>query len=120
VSDQFTADGLLGVGSDEAQFRHAVDHIDHELETVQIIASGHVKGSRGGPLLFIHADVEIVTIRAPACRSGNGWKNDIEFMSLNHVVMVQGYEAESGCGAPSAPAARVLRAQTSGEPWSSG
>ena len=43
----------------------AVDHVDHEVEAVEVVQHDHVERRRGRPLLLVAAHVEVRVVRAP-------------------------------------------------------
>ena len=45
--------------------RHAVDHVHHEVEAVEVVEHHHVERRRGGALLLVAAHVEVVVVGAP-------------------------------------------------------
>ena len=50
---------LLQVGALGAQLRHAVDHVLHEVEAIQLVLHPHVEGRRDGALFLVAADVKV-------------------------------------------------------------
>ena len=61
--DQFIAHRLLDVDRKIAKFGHAIDHVLHQVETIQIVSHHHVERRGGGALFFIAADVEVLVVR---------------------------------------------------------
>ena len=45
--------------------RHAVDHVHHQVEAVEVVEHHHVERRRGGALLLVAAHVELVVVGAP-------------------------------------------------------
>src|SRR5258708_22184157 len=48
-----------------AQRGHSVDHVHHEMKSIEVVEHDHVERSRGRPLFFIPAHVKVVVIGAP-------------------------------------------------------
>ena len=48
-----------------AERRHAVDHVDHEMEAVEVVQHHHVERRRRRALLLVAAHVQVVVVRAP-------------------------------------------------------
>ena len=48
-----------------AEAGHAVDHVHHEMEAVQVVEHHHVERRGGGALLLVAAHVEVVVVGAP-------------------------------------------------------
>jgi hypothetical protein len=44
---------------------HAVDHVDHEVEAVEVVEHHHVERRRRGALLLVAAHVDVGVVRAP-------------------------------------------------------
>src|ERR1035437_5377149 len=56
---------LPNVSGPGGQTGHPVDHVHHQVETIQVIQHDHVKWRGGGALLLVPADVEVGVIRPP-------------------------------------------------------
>ena len=65
VIDKRIADRLLGVGCPRAQLRQPIDHVLHEMITIQIVEHAHVKRRSRGAFFLVAAHVQIVVISAP-------------------------------------------------------
>jgi hypothetical protein len=63
--DQGIPDRLLGVGRARAQLRQPIDHVSHEVESIQIVEHAHVEWRSRGPFFLVAAHVQIVVIGAP-------------------------------------------------------
>ncbi len=48
-----------------ARSGHAVDHVDYEVEAVEVVEHHHVERRRGGALLLVAAHVDVVVVGAP-------------------------------------------------------
>ena len=48
-----------------AETGHAVDHVDHEVEAVEIVEHHHVERRRRRPLFLVPANVQVARVRAP-------------------------------------------------------
>src|SRR6266536_2615450 len=51
--DELVADRLLGVSGPRSEPRHAVDHVAHQVEAIEIIQHAHVERRRGGALFLV-------------------------------------------------------------------
>ena len=60
--DQLVADRLLHIGRGRAQPRHPIDHVAHQVETVEPIAHHHVERRGRGAFLLEAAYMEIVVV----------------------------------------------------------
>ena len=47
-----------------SELGHSVDHIDRQVESIEIVAHDHVERRGDGPLLLVAADVQVVVVRA--------------------------------------------------------
>jgi hypothetical protein len=56
---------LSQTGVTGPQSGNPVDHIDHEVEPIQIVQHHHVKRCRRRPFLYVPAHVDIGMVRAP-------------------------------------------------------
>src|SRR5712691_2578894 len=56
---------LADVRGARTESGNPVDHVDHQVESVQVIEHHHVEGRRGRALLFVSADVQVAVIRPP-------------------------------------------------------
>ena len=56
---------LAQLGGVRAECRDAVDHVDDEVETVEIVEHDHVERRRRRALLLVAAHVDVVVVRAP-------------------------------------------------------
>ena len=56
---------LAHVAGPRRQAGHAVDHVHHQVEAVQVVEHDHVEGRRGGALLLVAAHVDVVVVGAP-------------------------------------------------------
>ena len=65
VVDELVADRLLGVGGPRPELRHAVDHVAHQVEAIEIVQHAHVERRRGGALFLVAAHMDVVVARAP-------------------------------------------------------
>ena len=65
VVDELIAEGLFGVRADGGQARDAIDHVDGQVEAIQIVAHDHVEGGGGRALFLVAADVQVGVIGAP-------------------------------------------------------
>src|SRR5437667_3738487 len=45
--------------------RNTVDHVDHEVEAVEVVEHDHVERRRGRALLLVAAHVQVAMVRAP-------------------------------------------------------
>ena len=57
---------LLDVGSAGAEALDPVDHIDHQVEAVDLVADGQFQRSVDVSVLLVTANVEVGMVRAPA------------------------------------------------------
>ena len=71
VIDKRIADRLFCIGRARAQLRHAVNHVLHQVKTVQIVEHAHVEGRGRCPFFLVAAHVEIVMIGAPIGQAMN-------------------------------------------------
>src|SRR5882762_1551102 len=62
VLAQLAAHRPLEIGGARAELRHALDHVQNEMEAIEIVQHHHVERRRGRPLLLEAADVQIVVI----------------------------------------------------------
>src|SRR5580704_6827793 len=53
------------------QPRNAINQIPGQMESIEIVAHGHVERRRGRAFFLVSADVEIVMIVAPVCEPVN-------------------------------------------------
>ena len=60
---------VRGVRRALGKSRHAIDHIDHEMEAVEIVEHHHVERCRRRALFFVSAHVHVVVVRAPVGKS---------------------------------------------------
>ena len=60
VIDQLILQVLPDVRRDSRQTRHAVDHVDREMEAVDLVAHAHIERRGGGAFFFISAHVQLL------------------------------------------------------------
>src|ERR1035441_4535403 len=65
VLDQFVLKLLLEADPLLARLRQPVYRVHHQMETVQIIEHGHVKGGGNGALFLVAAHMDVVVVGAP-------------------------------------------------------
>ena len=63
--DQLVADRLLGVGGALAKFRHAVDYVADQMETVEVVDHAHVERRRRRSLFLVAAHMNVVVAGPP-------------------------------------------------------
>ena len=61
---------LLQIGAFRAQIRNAIDHVLHQVETVEVVLHAHVEGRGDRALFLVAADMQFVV--RPRCRSAGG------------------------------------------------
>ena len=54
----------LSVRGPRPELRHAIDHVLHQVEAVEIVQHDHVEGRRGGALFLVPANVQVAVVRA--------------------------------------------------------
>ncbi len=59
VLDELVLHHLLQIGPLGAQVRQAIDHVLHEVESVQVVLHPHVEGRRDGAFFLVAADVQV-------------------------------------------------------------
>ena len=59
VLDELVLHLLFQVGPLSAQSRHAINHILHQVESVQVVLNSHVEGRRDRSFLFVAPDVDV-------------------------------------------------------------
>src|SRR5215471_12201197 len=65
VLDESLAEGLLRVGPDLGQAGHSIEHLDSQVEAIELVQDHHVERRGGRALLLVTTDVHIGVIRAP-------------------------------------------------------
>jgi len=65
VLDELVANRLLGVCGSRSKLRHAVDHVAHQVEAVEIVQHAHVERRARGTLFFVAAHVKVRVARSP-------------------------------------------------------
>ena len=65
VLDELVANRLLGVCGSCSKFRHAVDHVAHQVEAIEIVQHAHVERRARGTLFFVAAHVKISMAGSP-------------------------------------------------------
>src|SRR5208337_3881537 len=71
VVDELIPDRLLGVGGPRSELRHAIDHVAHKVEAIEIVQDAHVEWCRRGALFLIAAHMDVVVVRAPVRQQVN-------------------------------------------------
>jgi hypothetical protein len=56
---ELVADCLFGIGSPRAEAWDAIDHVDYEMETIEIVHYAHVKWCAGGTFLLVAAYMQV-------------------------------------------------------------
>src|ERR1700751_1164183 len=71
VVDQLVADRLLGVSGPCAELGHAVDHIAHQVEAIEVVQYAHVERRGSGALFLVAAHVDVVMAASPISQPVN-------------------------------------------------
>jgi len=58
--DELVLHVLLQIRPLSAQLRQTIDHVNHEMEAVQVILHPHVERGRDGALLLVAPDVQVL------------------------------------------------------------
>src|SRR6185369_3878769 len=61
--DQLVADRLLEVRGPRTELRHAVDHVLHEMEPIEVVEHDHVERGRRRPFLLVAPHVDVAVVR---------------------------------------------------------
>src|SRR5581483_4462759 len=64
-ADAFVCHVLAELGGVRHEARHAVDHVDDQVEAVEVVEHDHVERRGGRALLLVPAHVEVVVVGAP-------------------------------------------------------
>src|SRR6516164_2964409 len=69
--DELVAYRLLGISRPRAKLGHAVNHIAHQVETIEIIEHAHIKRCRRGAFFLVAAHMNVVVAGAPVGQTVN-------------------------------------------------
>src|SRR5205823_912160 len=59
---------LTDVSRPASESRNAVDHVDDEMEPIEVVQHDHVERRGGCPFLLVPANVQVVVVRAAVCQ----------------------------------------------------